>query len=478
MPRIRKQALELVDHAAKNRLTRAKLPCMPCRATTDQAQIIHNMFKAVDRWMAEEAVSGKQRERLLRSFFQLFDRDQRVIGEFEREHGVRPPSFLTLSPSKRCNLKCTGCYASSNAENSTSLDFAVVDRIVREQKELWASHFTVLSGGEPLMYRSQGKGVLDLARRHPDTFFLMYTNGTLIDEQTASIMAELGNITPAISVEGYERETDERRGKGTHRKILRAMQNLRKAGVLYGISVTATRNNCETILDHDFIDYYFERNGAYYMWIFQYMPIGRSYTLDLMVTPEQRLEMFRRTQALMYRRELFVADFWNSATLSKGCISAGRHDGGGYIYIDWNGNVMPCVFNPYTTQNINNVYGSGGNLNEVIMSPLMKRIRQWQQEYLADAGNGYCRNILVPCPIRDHHGDMRAIIDDTGANPADEPAAEAIRDRAYYRGMCDYGEAVDNCTRKVWEKEYCLSGTNEESLSPRHGVLCATGKTR
>ena len=38
----------------------------------------------------------------------------------------------------------------------------------------------------------------------------MYTNGTLIDEKMAQRMAEVGNITPAISVEGFEKKTDER----------------------------------------------------------------------------------------------------------------------------------------------------------------------------------------------------------------------------------------------------------------------------
>ena len=461
VPLVRKIAMNFGDRAVGKNIEEGRRPFSPPQVMADQKQIVHNLFKALDRWLARPEVTRPQRERMLLLISKIWKGSGREVKQkFKETYGMNPPAFLTLSPSKRCNLKCTGCYASSAADTTASLDFDVVDRIVREQEDLWASHFTVISGGEPLMYRSQGKGILHLAARHPDTFFLMYTNGTLIDEQVADTMARLGNITPAISVEGYDRETDERRGEGTHGRILQAFQNLRKAGVPYGISVTATKNNCETILSPDFVDYYFRHHGASYMWIFQYMPIGRGYTLELLVSPEQRLAMFRRTQDLIHRRELFVADFWNSATLSNGCVSAGKEGGGGYVYVDWNGNVMPCVFNPYTTQNIKDVFGAGGNLNETLMSSFMKRIREWQEDYLDDAGGGSYHNILVPCPIRDHHGDMRKIIDETGAKPADEAAEEALKDESYYQGMCNYGAAVEASTRELWSREY--SGVAEK----------------
>jgi MoaA/NifB/PqqE/SkfB family radical SAM enzyme len=56
--------------------------------------------------------------------------------------------------------------------------------------------------------------ILTLCRRHQDCGFMMFTNGTLIDEAFADQMLEVGNLMPAISVEGYEAETDFRRGAG------------------------------------------------------------------------------------------------------------------------------------------------------------------------------------------------------------------------------------------------------------------------
>jgi len=450
----RKIAANVIDKNTHKRLMKSKDDKMPQKMIEDKQQIVHNITKVVDRWVGSGNTSRKIFKNFLTGFAKAFSGNEAVKKKFRMTYGFNPPSFLTISPTKKCNLKCKGCYASSSAASAEILDFDVVDRIVREQKELWASHFTVISGGEPFLYRSHGKGILDLAERHPDTFFLVYTNGTLITKEVAHRIAELGNITPAISVEGFQEETDDRRGKGVHRKILNTFKNLREEGVLFGLSVTATKFNSELILSSEFIDYYVDKLGAYYIWIFQYMPIGRSFSLDLMVSPEQRVEMLRKTRKWMYQRELFIADFWNSAMLSNGCIAAGRHEGGGYIYIDWSGNVMPCVFNPYSQDNILLKYKSGGNLNDILMSPIMRGIREWQKAYINNSKPERYGNMLIPCPIRDHHKDMREIIEQSKANPVDEPAKHALEDKEYYRGMCLYDERISDITDRIWEKEF------------------------
>ncbi|MCK4787910.1 MAG: radical SAM protein, partial [Desulfobacteraceae bacterium] len=297
-PFLRKLGMGSIDRVINQRLSEDREEWVPpLKVIEDQRHILHNMVKVVDRWSSDKHVTKSSLNNFLNSFGPIFSKsNDSVREEFAGKYGFSPPGFLTISPTKVCNLQCKGCYASSGADTNISLDFDVVNRIIEEKEKLWGATFTVISGGEPFMYKSQGKGILDLAQLHPSNFFLVYTNGTLIDKKIAHRIAELGNITPAISVEGFEKETDERRGNGVHKRILQAFENLREAGVLFGLSVTATRNNAETILSPEFIDYYLDQNGAYYMWIFQYMPIGRKYTLDLMVTPKQRKWMFEQEQ--------------------------------------------------------------------------------------------------------------------------------------------------------------------------------------
>jgi sulfatase maturation enzyme AslB (radical SAM superfamily) len=175
--------------------------------------------------------------------------------------GYKQPAFLTLSPSKACNLRCTGCYADADA-SLPHLEWDLVDKIVTDARTLWGLQFIVVSGGEPMAYRSQGKSILDLAEKHQDVFFMMYTNGTLITDEVAERMAKLGNVVPAISLEGWEARTDARRGKGVYQQVMAAMDRLHKAGVLYGVSLTATRENAEEVLSDEFIDFLFNKKHA------------------------------------------------------------------------------------------------------------------------------------------------------------------------------------------------------------------------
>jgi len=412
--------------------------------------ILHSFDRAIERGLISRHVMDRSMETLLDSVFCCGD----ACREVEYRLGCKPPLFVLVSPGKRCNLHCTGCYACSSASSAAKLDWATFDRILTEKEELWGSYFTVISGGEPFLWESDGKDLLDMVARHRSNFFMVYTNGTLITKSVAGRLAELGNITPAISVEGFEAETDQRRGKGVHRRILQAMENLREVGVPFGISVTATRYNADIVVSDEFADFYFDRQGAVYGWIFQYMPIGRKHTLDLMVSPEQRLEMWRRTRHLVLDRKIFVADFWNSGTASGGCIAAGR--GGGYLYINWDGDVTPCAFVPYSTMNINDIYRRGGNLDDVLKCPLFTRIRRWQDEY------GYAQpaektgNWLCPCAIRDHFGEFLDATRDCRARPIDDEAAEALDDPDYHCGMISYGEDYDRLSSDIWNERYLL----------------------
>ncbi|MCK4786882.1 MAG: radical SAM protein [Desulfobacteraceae bacterium] len=377
--------------------------------------------------------------------------DRSAAEQFRAKHGTYSPGFLTISPGKACNLRCVGCYADSGTTNE-KLDWSTFDRILTEARTLWGIYFIVISGGEPLAYRSEGKGILDAAEKHPDIFFLMYTNGTLINDRVAARMAKVGNITPALSVEGWRERTDARRGSGVFDKVLAAMERLRSVGVPFGISLTATRDNVEEILSDEFIDFFFEQQGAMYGWIFHYMPIGRAFTLNLMPTPRQRLWMWRRSWEIIHQRRLFLADFWNHGTLSDGCISAGRSTGGGYLYIDWNGAVSPCVFVPYSPVNVKEIYARGGTLDDIWAEPFFAGLRNWQDQYRN--GEGQPGNWLMPCPIRDHHREFRRLLAQYKPVPTDENARDALLDENYARGMTEYDAAYQALSGPIWIERY------------------------
>lgn len=370
---------------------------------------------------------------------------------FKEKYGIEPPFFVTISPTQVCNLRCKGCYAASSPETGVTMPFEVVERILKENHDIFGNRFVVISGGEPLMYKSQGKTILDIFEKYDDTFFIFYTNSTLITKEVAERLAKAANAYPQISVEGFEEETDGRRGKGVFQRILKSMAYLREAGVPFAVSVTATRVNINTLLKDEFYEFWLEKQGASYMWLFQLMPIGRGKEVfDLMPPPEERVKLYRKFEEML-AKGYPLADFWNSGVLANGCIAYGRP--GGYMYIDWNGNIMPCVFIPYYVDNIYDLYKQGKTLADVLLSDFFKKGREWQRKY------GYAcpkkaENWLMPCSIRDHYKYFREVILPSNAKGEDEFAEEAKNSKKYFESLVEYDQKLKQLTQPIWDKEY------------------------
>ena len=308
-------------------------------------------------------------------------------------------------------------------------------------------------------------------REFQDNYFLMFTNGTLIDEGVAARLAELGNVTVAISVEGFEPETDRRRGLGVHRKTERAMQTLRRVGAPFGISLTATKDNADTLMQESVIEHYFDQLGAIYAWIFHYMPIGRSIDTELMVTPDQRKRMLERQLDLLKNRGLFFIDFWNGGPLSGGCVSGARP--GGYFYIDWNGDIQPCVFVPYAVDNIYDVYNSGRTLSSVLDNPVFTGWKRWQADYKGQAGQKPTQNLFTPCPMRDHYDVAYNLLTRYKARPTNQDASAAILSEEYRTCMIEYGLQLSALLDPMWKKEM---GESQASVGYANERLASEGQ--
>ena len=364
--------------------------------------------------------------------------------QFQEAFGKVSPSFLLIAPGKACNLRCPGCYSDSD-DKRNHLEWSLVDRIVTEAKALWGERFFVISGGEPFAYRSEGRGLVDLFEKHDDCFFMVYTNGTLIDDEASKRMTEIGNALMCVSIEGFRELTDARRGEGVFDRILETMDRLNRYRVPFGVSLTATCHNVEEILSEEFIEFIMEK-GAQLAFIFHYMPIGRSFSLDLMPTPEQRAWMWRRSWEIVREKQFFMPDFWNHGTCVDGCIAAGGHGQGGYFYIDWNGAVTPCVFMPYSPLNIRDVYAEGRTLNDVWQDPFFQAVRQWEYDYV---DNG--RSMIAPCPNRDHHDELERLLMRYEPEATDSNAAETLIDPEYTRGLVAYNRRFQAITDPIWK---------------------------
>ena len=304
-----------------------------------------------------------QRKLAFNMFFNHLTLGQDVRDRYQAEHGVAPPFLLVISPSMRCDLNCFGCYA-SEYDKSKELSREEVSDIIRQAKEEMGIYFITISGGEPTVWPH----LFDILEEHNDVFFQIYTHGMNIDDAMAKRMAELGNVHPAISIEGGPRETNDRRGEGAYDKILAAMDRLNREGVMFGISVTHTTKNHHAITSDEFIDELIS-HGPSFGWYFQYIPTGRNPDPELIPTPEQRIERFEAVERFRTTRPILVYDFWNDGEAVEGCLAWGRK----YLHVTATGMVEPCVFVHMAKDNIRDK-----SLVEIVNSPCFKEARSMQ----------------------------------------------------------------------------------------------------
>ncbi len=409
---------------------------IPNPDTRSQAERVHHALNSGDA--ASEIIRGffdlapLQRRRFIENLMVNWgiSGGERRYEVLEQE-GWLPPAFAVISPTMRCNLRCEGCYA-FEYDRTQQLTTEEFDSVIRQCKEL-GIHFFTISGGEPFLRGD----LLEMLEEHIECFFQIYTNGTTITDSVADRLLELGNAAPAISVEGFERETDARRGEGTHAKILAAMERMRERKLLFGISATVTRYNHDALKSDEFFDFY-AGEGARFAWFFQYVPIGRNPDIDLMSTPEQRMEFRHRLVDIRQEKPIFVGDFWNDGIHVGGCMAGGRL----YFHVTANGNVEPCVFCHFAIGNVRE-----RPLKEILSCDFFKAIR-YAQPY------SETKNLFAPCMIIDNPHVLRRLVKEHGATPSHEGAGTIVNDPRIVAHLDRYSARLHELTEPEWRREH------------------------
>lgn len=346
--------------------------------------------------------------------------------ECRKKYGCNIPWAILLDPTSACNLHCTGCWAAEYG-NKLNLSYDEIDDIIRQGKELGV-YMYIYTGGEPMVRK---KDLIRLCEKHDDCIFLCFTNGTLIDEEFADDMLRVGNFIPAISLEGFESATDQRRGEGVYQKATKTMELLKRKKLIYGISACYTSANFESITSEEFYDSLIDM-GAYFIWYFHYMPVGNDASPELMPNPEQRTETYRRIRHYRATKPLFAMDFQNDAEYVQGCIAGGRR----YFHINANGDIDPCVFVHYSDSNIREK-----TILEALQSPMMMAYHD---------GQPFNENMFRPCPMLENPEKLREMVAKTQAHSTDLQSPESVE---HLCAKCDrYAENWKPVSEKLWEE--------------------------
>ncbi|MBR3454860.1 MAG: radical SAM protein [Bacteroidaceae bacterium] len=222
--------------------------------------------------------------RLLWKFVRNFGlRNLKNMSSFERRmKNGEPffPAFMMISVTEACNLACSGCWVSRGGKMSLTPE--QLDGIITQSKSQGSYFFGIL-GGEPLMYR----GLFEVLEKHPDCYFQIFTNATLITPELAQRMRKLGNVTPLISIEGLREESDRRRGKDdVYERTLRGLRACRESKLIFGVAASICKSNFDELVSRQHLEN-LAREGAAFMWYYIYRPVGADARPENALSKEQ-----------------------------------------------------------------------------------------------------------------------------------------------------------------------------------------------
>ena len=364
---------------------------------------------------------------LLNLGFEAFLNGTKTIRKMREVHHCNIPWLILMDPTSACNLHCTGCWAAEYG-NKLNLTYDELSDVVKQGKELGV-YFYMFTGGEPLVRK---KDLIRLCEEHNTCQFLAFTNGTLVDEVFCAEMKRVGNLALAISLEGSPEVNDLRRGEGVYGKVMHAMDLLKENGLIFGTSICYTSKNCESVTSKEFVRLMVDKGCRYAMY-FHYMPVGNEASVDLLLSPEQRMYMRDRVREIRRLKDgegLFTMDFQNDGEYVGGCIAGGRN----YFHINANGDAEPCVFIHYSNANIRT-----HSLLEILKSPLFMAYHD---------GQPFNENHLRPCPMLENPEILQKLVKESGAKSTDLQSPETPEH------LCEkckaYAELWKPCADKLW----------------------------
>ncbi len=247
------------------------------------------------------------------------------------ERGQVFPPFLFLALTDACNLRCHGCWI-ANQGKARKLSSEQIDRIIAAAKQQ-GSRFITLLGGEPMLYPQWW----EIPQRHSDCYFQIITNGLFLTEENVARIVKLGNVTPLVSLDGWETANDTRRGEGVFRAAMEGIDRLRCHQVLFGVATTLTGENFGEALSDAYVEALVDR-GAMYLWYYVYRPVGPDPSPRFCVDRQQMVEFRRRLLRLRRKHPILLIDtYWDAdgRAVCPAALGLGFHIGP-------QGSIEPC----------------------------------------------------------------------------------------------------------------------------------------
>jgi MoaA/NifB/PqqE/SkfB family radical SAM enzyme len=264
-----------------------------------------------------------------------------------RVSGRPKPFFVQYSLLNACNSKCR--YCDSPNRDDAQLDTDTHHRIVGEFARLGSVRVKFL-GGEPLLRDDIGELIAEVNRLGMRS--AMVTDGFLIPKKLDAVRRLDGLV---ISIDGNEEAHDWQRGRGTWKKVMKAVECCAREDIDFFLTAVVTRRSSGEL---DWLLSLARRLGVmvnFQMPQFNPTVYGERAREWLPEPDEIRTILTRIIEAKRsgapvlfsvdsYRHTLEWRDFGRERDVRPGEVSpcrAGRY----FIHMEPNGDVYPCVLN-------------------------------------------------------------------------------------------------------------------------------------
>jgi putative heme d1 biosynthesis radical SAM protein NirJ2 len=268
--------------------------------------------------------------------------------------------LISWNVTKKCNLKCRHCYRDAGVEGEGELSYEEGIALIQEIASA-GFETLILSGGEPLIRED----IYDLIAKAKEIGLspVLGTNGSLITQEVAKKLKEVGIRRVGVSLDSVNREKHDsfRRSSGAFERTLAGISYLKEVGVMFQIHTTVMDFNYEEMEE---ISDFSSRLGAASHHIFFLIPTGRA---SLQSTPLVNYKEIERFKVLLNRILLkrkaskieikptcapqFIRMVQGEVGFKRGCLA-----GLTYCCILPNGDIHPC---PYLPLKVGNVRSDG-----------------------------------------------------------------------------------------------------------------------
>ncbi len=288
--------------------------------------------------------------------------------------------------TERCNLRCIHCYEGGRItpEISTEDAFKVIDELYEAGKPL-----TFVSGGEPLLRDD----IMLILGRLKDLGFrvILSTNGTLVDEEIARKLADLGIDNVATPLYGPKSFHNYFTGLPVYDRVIEALKLLSDLGMSLTIKTVVIRS----VLNN--LDHIFEvasKYGAKAVYLCDFIPVGRGALLrneivgkdewrallnkfiDEMIIGDKYSEIeldigLHPSAAIYVMEELRRRGYDVSKAVEKMRKRRLSVEGRGFVSISPTGDVLLSNYLPIK---LGNIVRDGFSLKDVVSNPLYKAV--------------------------------------------------------------------------------------------------------